>query len=265
MLRCISLVLTFAVATVACAQDTGTTTADNPADKTPFENNAPGAVQERSPGTIVQAALAKHTAMNNERLARQRSGLPQESGTSGTSSGSSTGTTLTSTISDLLGSGLLGDLGGSLGGLLGGAGGSTTNPNIPSNLTPEVLALLASAGIDINDVFPADGSTASSAVRESDTKSDARSQTTTPDEPKFKIRWANAMLDTLFTSLVFAFQTPTFIDFLASRLEPILFEPPADESTQKAVAPAEAPQEASPRVRVQSDAKPATLVSHALR
>lgn len=264
MLRLLSSVIILAAAAVASAQDTGTTS-DGLTDKTPFENNASGAVAGRAPGTIIQAALSKHTQANNDRLSRQRSGLTADSSsdnasqaTSGDSSGS-----LSSTLSDLLGSGILGSLGSSLSGLTGSSSDS-------SSLPPEVLALLQQAGIDPNAAIAAANSSTARVVDNS--KVESRSQTTT-SQPSFRVRWTNAVLDTVFTSLVFAFQTPTFIDFLAQQLEPILFEP-ADTSTAKSVNPPPAVQPAAAadesEAASQDDAessseKPAIQRVHSLR
>ncbi len=203
------------------------TTTSSVSDRTPFQNVAPGAVAERAPGNTIQQALSRHQELANERLSRQRG---DDTGSDEDADAETDDSTGTDSLSDLLSGGLLDSLTGGLdlGGLLGGLGGSTGGDSaIPSNITPEVIALLESAGIDINDVFPADGSTSQS--REpaaTDAKVESAAQDAA-DEPSFRIRWADAMLDTMFTSLVFAFQTPTFIDFLADAIRP-LFEGTTD-------------------------------------
>ncbi len=270
MLRLLSAAMILAAASAALAQNT-TTSSSSLTDKTPFENTASGAVAGRAPGTIIQAALAKHTQANADRLSRQHSGLTADSSSSDSSSTGTTGTSsssLTSTLSDLLGSGILGSLGSSLSGLTGSSSGS-------SSLPPEVLALLQQAGIDPNAAIAAanSGSSNSSTARVVNDKTDSRSQTAT-SQPSFRVRWANAMLDTVFTSLVFAFQTPTFIDFLASKLEPILFEPPKTSSTTaKTDVPAAQPATIDPAADGEDDAPgdadqddgKTTLTTHSLR
>lgn len=213
------------------------TTTETLSDRTPFQNVAPGAVAERAPGNTIQQALSRHQELTNDRLSRQRGDDTGDDQESDASTDDSTGT---DSLSDLLSGGLLDSLTGGLdlSGLLGGLSGDTGGDSaIPSNITPEVIALLESAGIDINDVFPADGSTSQS--REpaaADAKLEAVAQDAT-EEPSFRIRWADAMLDTMFTSLVFAFQTPTFIDFLADAIRPLFEGTTSTDSSSEGVDP----------------------------
>lgn len=196
--------------------------------------------RSRAPGKIVSDALATHAERTSARIQAQREGDttvlldPAFSAGSGSSGGSSGG--LGGLLDGLLGGGGLGDLlGGNLGGLLGGlTGGNATggntdtgddsdgNSNIPSNITPEVLQLLEQFGINPDDVFGA----------EATSKVDAQSQDTTPDEeePRFRARLAEALLDQLFTSLAIGLRSPPFISVLADALRPILLpESEADE------------------------------------
>lgn len=196
-------------------------------EQTPIENTRGAAVRLRAPGLTIQAALERHRELAEGRLGAQREADTTSLGTSGSTGG--VGTTsgsgdLTDLLGGLLGSGSLGNLSGLLGGLTGGTTTGTSTgggSSVPSNLTPEALALLQSAGIDINDVFPSGTSKTSSEQG----KSDARSQTADDDvvETPFRIRWADAMMTTIFTSLTVGIRLPDVVDAFKDLLRPILF------------------------------------------
>lgn len=210
------------------------------ATRPPAENVRAGAVAQRAPSAVISAARARHAALRATRIEFQATAGGERDVTTGTTSTSSN--SLSSLLSGVLGSTGLSSLAGldinTLTSLLGsatgttgttgtGMSGSTTNSNIPSNLTPDVIAALSAAGINVNDLYPPSGtstttgSSGRSKSSSSGDKVDSRSQTTTT-QPSFAVRWANAMLSTLFTGIVVGMQTPDFIDLLANNLRPIL-------------------------------------------
>lgn len=253
-----------AASALAQTNTTGTTTdATAVADNTPTENLATAGA--RGPSTVVSAARARHLRLRENRLAYQRgSGDASDvsnsvSGDSGTGTGSSTGTdSLTDALGDLINSGGLGSLAGLLGSggldsLLAGAGGTsgtggTTNPNAP-NLPPEVLQMLQGAGIDINDVFPPDGSssgTSKTAQRSQGAsilqdrwpgKTEAVSQTTDDTEDKFVDRWKEQMALTffrnLFTGITAGLSSQQFIENIEDFFRPILRPDSVAETTEE--------------------------------
>lgn len=221
-------------------------------EQSPQENARMGRVAERAPGRIIDEARSRHSGLRDNRLEYQHTGIAESDGTSSdgtTSSSSSTGGLDTSSLSNLLGSFLSGGglnllQGSNLFGSTSGGSTSTstsTNSNIPSNITPEVIQMLQGAGIDINDVFPADSGTAKTQARQQSSdaqisnilldrwpnKSSQTAQTATSDDeydndPNFRIRWSNAMLSTLFTSLVVGMQTPEFINLIKDAIRPAI-------------------------------------------
>jgi hypothetical protein len=163
--------------------------------------------------------------LRDNRLAYQRgsgeaSDVSNSDGGTGDSSGSGSDS-MADALSGLINSGGLGSLAGLLGGdfdlnsLLGGTTGTggTTNPNVPSNLPPEVLQMLQGAGINIDDVFPADGSAAGTSKTSQRSqggsilqdrwpgKSEAVSQTVDDEEQSFVERWKEQMALTFFRNL----------------------------------------------------------------
>lgn len=194
------------------AQTTSTTSsATTLADNEPSVNAAGAAVRSRAPGTLVTAALARHTALRDARLEAQRSGdnsnlLPEES----TSSSSSSST-----------SGLLSDL---LNSVLGGSTTTSTSTgtstNNFSNLPDEVIQMLSSFGISLSDLQNAKQT---NTTGDSTTKTSDSSQTTTAttETTPFRTRWANAMLSTLFSSLSVAVQSSSFITLLEDAFRPL--------------------------------------------
>lgn len=216
------------------------------------------AVRARAPGRVVNEARARHMGEST------RTGSYFSTG--GSAASSSSGSRGTSGSSTSVGSGLLGglDLAGLLGqfansgllpSLLGSSGGSPTgtsgnslstgsrpdsgtgnlsnttgNPNIPPNITPEVLQMLQDAGIDINEIFPpASGSGSSTSTIKTAGRSQQQQQQQTEQTP-FAVRWGNAVLQTTFAAIVLAFQTPDFRDLLVDMLRPI-FIPERDSGT----------------------------------
>lgn len=235
-----------------------TTTSTTPAgldEQSPQENARIGRVAERAPGTIIDEARARHSGLRDNRLEYQHTGIAQSDGTSGSSSSnSSAGGLDTSSLSNLLGSFLSGGglnllQGANLFGTSTGTSTSTStstgaNSNIPSNITPEVIQMLQGAGININDVFPADSSSAKTRARQqsSDTTitsnilldrwptkagqtaqtTDTSSSDTYDNDPNFRVRWSNAMLSTIFTSLIVGMQTPDFINLIKDAIRPAI-------------------------------------------
>jgi hypothetical protein len=246
-----------------------TTTTDDATDlgaHSPRENAGGGSVRARAPGNLVNEARARHSELAATRLAYQRGSGSLDASTSSnneTSASTSGSGGLTDLLGSLLGSGGLSNITSLLGsggfeGLLGGGSGAatgdtTTNPNIPSNLTPEAIALLESAGFNINDLFPSDTSDGSGTPagggakategRQADSdsavnlmldrtwKGHGRAQTTDTPEPSFRIRWMNSLLTTFLTSLTVGLQTPAVIQSIEDKWIRPLFEqlnPPAN-------------------------------------
>lgn len=241
--------------TLGLASATGQTT-DTPSldEGTPADNVRGAALRARAPGNIVQDALARHAALRDARLEYQRSGgeinpngtLNDGAGTGSIGTGGGTGSGVFGGLLDgLLGSNLLGGIGGlgDLSGLLGGSSGGTGGDSaIPSNITPEVIALLEQFGIDINDVFPAGGT---SKVNNAGTgfngfvttdKTSTFQGVTPPvtEEPKFHVRWANAVLGSIFTALETGIRLNAFVDLLENIFRPLLIPESQDQTSKPA-------------------------------
>ncbi len=238
-------------AAVASAQS-----ADPNESETPLEKVRGGAVRERAPGNVINQARERHRGFINRRVNGPRSGQPVESttGTTGTAANNAA-TGLNSLLGGLGGSGLLGTLSSLTGGqlsmdqmnqinnLLNGTSGtgssassgaasgassnsasSGSNPNIPSNIPPDVIQTLVNAGFDLNELFPPSGTskvvagTTAVAADKSESRSQTNNTTTTP----FPARWANAMLQTTFSALVLGFSSPDFVKLIEDALRPIL-------------------------------------------
>lgn len=210
---------------VALAQDTAGTS-ETQSNDTPASKVKSGAVRERAPGRIIDAARQRHNDAKAQRLQAQRGGdvsslAPEGTGTVGGSS---------NPLNNLLG-GLLGSLGGNVGDLIGGLSngtGTAGGANIPSNITPEAIAMLEAAGFNINDLFPGTAQVREVggglvAAGDEEEKVDPRVQAAngTGNDRSFATRWADAMLSTLFTALVVGFQTPDFINVLADLVRPM--------------------------------------------
>lgn len=215
------------------------------AGKTPAENIQAGNVAARSPGSWVNRARLRHSGFINLRVKgdprnADRSQMLPGAGSSGSSDGGLGA--LGSLLSLLGGSGgtpglddllnLADQAGIDTGALLGSGGSTNTGSSAGGNglteddLPQELLDLRDLANQQTQqirndspfggvDLFDAD-------------KDDARSQQQ-DDEPKFKTRLVNSLLQTTFTALTFAFQAPDFIDLLADAFRS-LFAPPADDT-----------------------------------
>ena len=222
--------LTFLILLVTPGALAQSSSDDGVAARSPSENVQNGAVRERAPARLIDFARSRHAELRDLRLAAQRSGDHSElapelesSGSSGTSFSDLLGGSLTSVLNTFLGSGLSGSLTP-----LTGQGGSTSGSggNDFSNLPPEVLQMLAGAGINLSDL------TQKSVQKADDgsSKTDSRSQTTIPQptETSFRVRWADAMLSTFFSALTVGFQTSDFIDLLKDFIRPVIFPDNAD-------------------------------------
>ena len=158
--------------------------------------------------------------------------LPEQTASSSSSSGlgSLFGGSISSLISTFLGSGAssaLSGLSGTSVPLTGG--GSTTSGSSGSDfssLPPEVIQMLANAGISLSDLTGSrqksrDATSASSDKTSSRMQSSGTPTTGTTQEQKFVVRWADAMLSTVFTALSVALQTQDFINLLKDFFRPI--------------------------------------------
>lgn len=193
-----------------------------------------------TPGSWVQAALARHSAYIQSRVRGPQNGeiptLPEESASTGSSS------------TDLLG--LLGQLGsGDLSGLLGQLGSLTGTTTTDSSTTGTDTTgstttgsqytledLLALQAANSGNTAKAKNSTAQTANRTTTggisrlPKPEDRFQTgtgtgtTTTDTRSFRTRWLDKMLQTTFTAITVGFSTPQFVTFLENILRP-LFNP----------------------------------------
>lgn len=199
--------------TVTSGSDTQLTTL---ADNKPIENTSGSAVRQRAPGLIVTAALARHTALRDARLEAQHSGdnsnlLPEGSDSESTSSTSST--------SGLL-SNLLSSISPSLSTLLNDSTSSTSSTDF-SNLPSEVLQMLSSFGISLSDLQNAKTTNSTSSTKQSSLTAQSTTTSTTTEESDFVVRWANAMLSTMFTTLTVAVQTTDFINLMKDIFRPL--------------------------------------------
>lgn len=215
-----------------------------------------GSTNSNRPAVWTQNARSRHQEIQQARLygggyIPEGSTLGAESSGSSSSGGLSDllgslggSTGLSGLLSSVVNSGLLGSLGSSLGSTSAGStgsssgstetgngttstGGSTSsNPNIPPNVTPEVIAMLEGAGIDINEVFPPDdtGSSSSTGSRSKSVFGSAAQSTNPPtvveEEDSFRTRLINALLETTFAALILAFQNQAFIERIADAIRP---------------------------------------------
>ncbi len=208
-----------------------------------------------TPGSWVQAAIARHKALIALRVnaprggeaAGDRSSLPASS-TTGTSPMLNGGST---TLDNLLS--LVGGSGSSLSALAGllGASATSTGPNVtaPGTATdPRLAALLAlrDANKSASTEKMSTASQQSSSTATSSSSSTTRvggaavnrlpkaeqrlqsSSTNATAETPFAARWASAMLSTFFTAVTAGFQSTGFITFLKDGLRPLMY--PTDAS-----------------------------------
>lgn len=226
-LFCLFVLVITPVAWAQTSADEG----DTLADRQPTENVRGGAVYERAPGRVVDFARARHMGLRDERLAAQRSGdtsplLPEPGTLAGLGSFSSSNPLL-GLISSFLNTGT---------GTSGGTSTPATTGGNTSGLPPEVIQMLTSFGIDLNSLnLRATQDTdagATAPAKEAETSQAA----TTQEERDFIVRWADAMVSTLFTSLVLAVQTTDFIELIKDAFRPLLNMEEADESSDGATS-----------------------------
>lgn len=229
----------------------------DPATGTPSENVGGGRISARAPGTWVRNALNRHSELHADRLGSARNGEASQESQQRFGTGSGTGTTTSGSGLDLLslasnflsGGGLQSLTGtGGLGSLLGsltGTGstqtgtaqsGSTIDPTTgldTSGMTPaelaafqELLRLQQSQGSS-QSTLKAINTTGTVETKVADRAQTTQQQTETP----FRIRWSNAMLQTLFTSLAVGLQSNAFIEVLKDALRPIMLPPANTENT----------------------------------
>ena len=198
-------------------------------DRQPAENVRGGAVYERAPGRVVDFARARHMGLRDARLAAQRTGetsaLAPEPGTI-TGLGSSQNPYL-GLISSFLNTGLGGAFNTGTGDT-GSAGGTS------SGLPPEVIQMLTSFGIDVNSLNLKANQNSDADVTAPAKAAETSQASTTQEERDFVVRWADAMLSTMFTSLTVAvsLQNTDFVDLLKDLFRPLfgLEDPNADAS-----------------------------------
>ncbi len=243
----LALLLTALVATPALAQS------DSDSSGTISGTRIEGA----TPSSWVRAALTRHSNLMGQRLTGPRFGESNEAEAAlrfngGGSSSSSAGGLLGLANSFASTFGLSGGVESLLGGMAGGSGGTTSGSSgsgsgSGSSPTPDQLAqleaLMALAegnrqvmnglGDDVG-AESANGFTESAGHQFGGalgrlTKPEQRFQQVEQETP-FRIRWADAMLQTFFTSLTVGFQSNDFITILEDALRP-LFPFPSDDDT----------------------------------
>lgn len=257
MLRFTLLLILLMLPAVAMSQSETTTEETSLVDSSPQDNARSGAVRERSPGTWVRSAITRHNELMGTRLNGPRFGernTEEAEARSGSGGGSSSSSGGFGSLADLLslatqvssGAGGLSGLGSLMGSPTGGTGtttgtgtGGSTQIPPPSNGTEYTLADLIALGEKYGNQKSSDRaqSTNSSGYQFGGAiarlpKAEERFQSaeTTTDEPTFRVRWMNAMLQTFFSAMTLGLQTPQFIEVLKDGLGPILF-PVIDEST----------------------------------
>lgn len=200
--------------------------------------------QGGTPGSWVRAAIGRHNTFIDLRVNAVRGG-----GQAGfLSSSSGTGTSSSGSLSGSLGSlGSLLDLAGGLGGLGGlgsltgtsgtGSSGSTTGQDFT---LADLLAMAEGVQQPRSDAATTADPKSTQFQQQSTTrvggaainrlsKPEDRGQETT-DEPEFKIRWADAMLTSIFSALALGLQSTAFIQALEDALRPIIYPPAATDS-----------------------------------
>ena len=262
---------TFAVAAglLAAFASAQTQTTTSLADSTPQDNVAGGAVSQRSPGTWVKAALARHMALQAIRLTGPRNGQPNTteaqaqfgSGTTSSTAATTGGLSgLLSLVSKLGSTGSLGNLTGLLGNLTNGSTtGSTTTTGTSTTGTgtnytlADLIAMGQAAGAtqkSINTSSTIQDSSASgtavAAAAQTPTaggaigrlpkptaveQSSTGTTTTQPAAtPSFGTRLVTAMTSTFFTAITVGFKSSLFVNALKDALR-LLILPPAQQST----------------------------------
>ncbi len=206
-----------------------------------------------TPGSWVQRAITRHTGYIGARVNAARGGnaagtTTEGTGTTGISSSSTSGL---NSLLNLAGLGSLGSLTSSLGSLGSLAGGTSTTTSSDSGTSSSDAGALAdllalrdantkpSNAQTINAVETGKTATQQSAdsVRVGGsainrlTKPEDRFQTSTTDEPKFVTRWANSMLQSVFSALTFGLQSRDFIDAMKSAIAPLFTPTTTDGGT----------------------------------
>jgi len=265
MLRHLSIaIIGICLVTLPANAQTGDSTgATSLTESSPQENARSGSVSLRSPGTWVRGALSRHGELKGLRLTGPRFGQPNTEeaelrfGSSGSSSSSGLGSL--GSLLNLAGSlgsgstGAIGDIGTLLGSLVGGGSGSTSGstttgsgsgdvtippPSNGTSYTLQDLLALQDAYASQKSINSESDKTSTMQSQDEQTfggaigrlpKAEDRFQTTTEEGDSFKVRWANAMLQTMFSAVAVGFQSSPFIDALKDGLRP-LFYPPAEET-----------------------------------
>lgn len=203
----------------------------------PADNVTGGAVHERAPGRWIDAARTRHKDLTAARLAAQRSGdtssllpggppVPTPLGSTG-SLGGLLGGSLTDLIGTFLGSGLGGSITTPTAG--GQSGATTSGGGSFSNLPPEVIQMLAGAGISLSDLNQK--SIQGTGDSTADKTADRAQSSDTQPERDFRVRWAEAMVSTIFTSVAVALQSQDVIDGMKDLFRPLFSPPDADGDT----------------------------------
>jgi hypothetical protein len=98
--------------------------------------------------------------------------------------------------------------------------------------------MIAAAGIDISGLNLKSNNDDAAATTGEQPKESSRAQqptNTVQEERDFVVRWGEAMLSTVFTSLAVAVQTTPFIDLIKDLFRPLFnLESPADDASDGA-------------------------------
>ena len=225
---------------LALAQQSGSGLADN----SPTENNALGNITARGPSTWVDAARLRHQQLIDARVNTPRGGgvAGTLEGLDGSGSGSSTSTSDLGSLLDLVTQlGGTSDLSGLLDAVTTGGTtttGTTTGTSGSGMTIADLLALRDSLlGGNSKEIDRSQSVAATQSYETRDgsgaigrlPKIEPRAQSSTTDDRKFVVRWADRMVQTVFTALSVGFNSSAFIDFLKDGLRPIMF-PPAQTS-----------------------------------
>lgn len=149
----LSLAAIIGITAVAAAQTE--TNDETLSDRTPQENVQSAALQERSPGAIIRAAIARHSGLINDRVRNRGADAAEEAAANAdsggsTSSSSSTDAGLGDLLSSLTGGALSADTINAFTGLLGSDGISSLLSGGVSTLLGSGSTTTASAGSSTN-------------------------------------------------------------------------------------------------------------------
>lgn len=81
--------------------------------------------------------------------------------------------------------------------------------------------MLTSFGISLSDLQNAKQTNAAASTKQTSQTAQTATTTTTTQQSDFVVRWANAMLSTVFTTLTVAVQTTDFINLLKDIFRPL--------------------------------------------